>query len=288
MRAALFIGSALLALSATAHADTLVVGNKVEHTASFIDLVSGEERARPATGRAPHEIAVSPDGKTAVLVSYRELGYDGNALHVFDVATATKTAEISLGDHIGPHGLKWIPGTTRVIATTEVTKDVVIVDIAARKVVGSVKTDQDGSHMVALSKDARRAFIANIGAGSFTVVDLETMTKVKDVTAGEGTEAIAVSPDGALVWVGNNDSRSVMIFDAASLEKVGEFKTEGVPIRVELSPDGKVAVVSEPDRARVSVYDATTYTRGATVPISGAFAPVSMLFSPGGERLCVA
>ena len=280
----------LLAAALPAGAQTLIVGNKGEHTVSFIDLESGKEVGRPATGRSPHEIAVSPDGRTAVVVSYRTPGYSGNTLHIFDVATATKSKEISLGKHVGPHGLKWIPGTNRVIATTEVSQDVVIVDIAAGEVVGSIKTDQRGSHMVALSPDAKRAYVANIGSGTFSVLDLVGMKKIQDVKAGNGTEAITASPDGREIWVGNNGSRSVMIFDAVSLEKIGEFKTAGVPIRVEFSPEGDEVAVSEADLHRIAIYDAKTRTRIALIDLAGenAQVPVTMLFSPWGKKLWVA
>ncbi|MBB5520045.1 YncE family protein [Amphiplicatus metriothermophilus] len=286
----LALGLIALAAGATALAETLVVGNKNEHTVSFIDLAGGEEVARRETGRSPHEIAVSPDGALAVVVSYRTQNYEGNTLHLFDVATARKVGEISLGAHKGPHGLKWIPGGDRAIVTTEITKDVVVVDIGERALVGAVATDQDGSHMVALSPDAKRAFVSNIGSGSFTVVDLETLEKVADVKAGEGTEAIAVTPDGKEIWVGNNGSRSVMIFDAATLEKRAEFETDGVPIRVEISPDGAMAAVSEPDLDRVSIYDAATRARVAAIDLAAVDAriPVTMLFSPDGARLWVA
>lgn len=290
MMRTLSIAAALACAAGAAQASTLIVGNKVEHTVSFIDLDIGEEIARRETGRAPHEIAVSPDGKTAVLVSYREQNFNGNTLHVFDVATATPKGEISLGAHLGPHGLKWIPGTSRVIATTEVTKDVVVVDIAARELVGSVKTDQEGTHMVALSPDNKRAYASNIGSGSFTVIDLKKLNKLRDVKAGDGTEAISVSSDGREIWVGNNGSRSVMVFDAVSFEKKAEFATDGIPIRVELSPDGAIAAVSEPDLAQVSLYDARTRERVATVDLKPAEAavPVTLLFSPDGARLWAA
>lgn len=286
----LALGLCALATGATASAETLIVGNKNEHTVSFIDLARGEEAARRETGVSPHEIAVSPDGTLALVVSYRTQNYEGNTLHLFDVPTARKLGEISLGDHKGPHGLKWIPGGDRVIVTTEITRNVVVADVSEQVPVATVDTDQDGSHMVALSPDGRRAFVSNIGSGSFTVINLETFEKIADVKAGEGTEAIAVTPDGKEVWVGNNGSRSVMIFDAATLEKRAEFATEGVPIRVEISPDGALAAVSEPDLDRVSVYDAATRARVATIDLAGVDArtPVTMLFSPDGGRLWVA
>lgn len=276
------------AMTGPAFADTLIVGNKTENTVSFIDLETGREAARRPTGKSPHEIAVSPDGRTAVVVSYRAGGYVGNTLHVFDVASAVKTGEISLGDHRAPHGLKWIPETGRVVVTTEASEDILVADIADGNVVDSVKTDQQGSHMVALSPDARRAFVANIGSGTFTAIDLETMTKIKDVEVGPGAEAIAVTPDGEEIWVGANEARTVSVFAADTLEKLREIKTEGVPIRIEISPDGAIAAVSEVDLNRVSLYDTRSRARLATVDLTDARAPVTLLFSPNGARLWVA
>ncbi len=54
----LFVPALLLANPLPAGAETLLVGNKGEDTVSFLDLASGAERARLATGKAPHEIAI--------------------------------------------------------------------------------------------------------------------------------------------------------------------------------------------------------------------------------------
>jgi DNA-binding beta-propeller fold protein YncE len=277
-------------LSTAVTAQILIVGNKREHTVSFIDLKSGQEFARTKTGKSPHEVAVSPDGKTAVVVSYRGQLFTGNKLHVFDVASGKKTGVISLGEHQAPHGLKWIPGTSKVIATTEASQSVVIVDVAKMNLIGSVKTDQQGSHMVALAPDNKRAFVANIGSGSFTAIDLEKLEKITDVKAGEGTEAISITPDGKQLWVGNNLSKSIMVFDINTFEKLNEIKTEGIPIRVEISPDGKFAAVSEPDLSRVSIYSVDTREPVAQIDLSKADAnvPVTLLFSPDSPKLWVA
>ena len=280
----------LLAAAAPVHADTLLVGNKVEHTLSFVDLTSGKEVARRETGRAPHELAVSPDGRTAVAVSYREQGFAGDTLHLFDVATAAKRSVITLPGHKGLHGLKWIGKGRHLIVTSEVTRNVAVVDIAAGKLVASVPTAQDGSHMVAVSNDGRRAFVANIGSGSFSAIDLTRNVKLRDVAVGAGAEAIALSPDGRQLWVGANDARKVVLFDTRSLARIAEFATDGVPIRVEFSPNGRFVAISEPDRDRVTIVDARTRKPVATVDLgkAGYKAPVTMLFSPDGKRLWVA
>lgn len=282
--------AALLAAAAPAGADTLMVGNKAEHSVSFIDLSTGKEVARRETGRAPHEMTVSPDGRTAVVVSYREQGYDGDTLHLFDVATAARRTTVTLPGHKGLHGLKWIGGGSKVIVTSEVTENVAVVDVAAGKLLASIPTAQEGSHMVAVSHDGARAFVANIGSGTFTAIDLAKNAKVRDVAVGAGAEAIALSPDGRQLWVGANDARKVVVFDPSSLEKVGEFATEGVPIRIEFSPDGKIVAISEPDRSRVVLVDGASRAPVATVDLAAAGyqAPVTMLFSPDGKRLWVA
>ena len=46
-----------------------------------------------------------------------------------------------------------------------------------------------------------RAFVANIGSGSVTVIDLERGTKLADLATGDGAEGIAITPDGRQVWV---------------------------------------------------------------------------------------
>ena len=286
----LLFGAGLMAMPVATFAETLIVGNKREHTVSFIDLASGDEVRRIATGKAPHEVAVSPDGKTAVVVSYRGQGFTSNTLHVFDVLSGENLNVIDLGEHEAPHGLKWIGESNKVAVTTEQSKHLVIVDIAEGKIVQTSKTDQRGSHMVALSPDLSRAYVAGIGSGTFTVHDLETGNMERVVKAGSGTEAISVTPDGMEIWVGNNNSKNVMVFDAENFKRLATIPTEGVPIRVEVSPDGKVVAVSEPDLNQVTILDAVSrevITRIDLTP-AGAKVPVTMLFSETGDRLWVA
>ncbi|MEZ5893474.1 MAG: YncE family protein [Parvularculaceae bacterium] len=290
MQPRILAASALLALFASsASAATLIVGNKVENTVSFVDLENGVEVARRETGRAPHEIAVSPDGKRAIVVSYRADGYVGETLDVFDVERAEKITTISITGHKAPHGLKWIAGTNRVIATTEGSKEVIIVDLDRGEVVETALTGDDGAHMVALSPDLKRAYAASIGGGYFAAYDLNPLKLNEIIKAGEGTEAITVTPNGKEIWVGNNNSRSVMIFDAKTLKRKADIKTEGVPIRVEISPDGAVAAVSEFDRNRVLIIDAKARAVLHMIDLpEGAIVPVTMLFSPDGAHLFVA
>src|SRR5690349_3725414 len=80
--AAALLSAALLTGATPSAAQTLLIGNKGENTVSFVDLASGVERGRSETGPAPHEIAISPDGRRAAVVAYA-----GSTVDVFEVAT---------------------------------------------------------------------------------------------------------------------------------------------------------------------------------------------------------
>lgn len=290
------IALSLLSLAATgfiasnAVADTLIVGNKREHTVSFIDLTSGKEVRRVDTGKAPHEVAVSPDGKMVVIVSYRGAGYTGNTLHVFDVTTGNKIKVINLGRHNSPHGLKWIGETSKVAVTTEDSQHLVVANIATGKLQMAIPTEAEGSHMVVLSPDNKIAYVANIQGGSFSVLDLETGECKKVVKAGQGTEAITITPDGKYLWVGNNRTRNIMVFDTHTLTRKDTIKTEGIPIRVEMSPSGQFVAVSEADMNRVAIFSTETRKLVKTVDLTpmGGRVPVTLLWGPDGTKLWVA
>jgi DNA-binding beta-propeller fold protein YncE len=129
-------------------AELLLVGNKGEDTLSFVDLGTAKEVGRVPTGRMPHEIAISPDGKTAAVVSY-----GGKSIDLVDVASRTKRRTIELGSNEGPHGLVWL-SDGRLIATTERSQSIVVVEPRTGGVV-SIATGQPGTHMIAVSPDRR-------------------------------------------------------------------------------------------------------------------------------------
>jgi YVTN family beta-propeller protein len=276
--------------SATADAaDLLLIGNKGEDTLSFVDLRQGKELGRVPTGRMPHEIAISPDGRQAAVVSY-----GGRSIDLFDVATRAKLRTIDLSPNEGPHGLVWL-SDGRILATTERSQSVVLVDPRTDYAVTGIATGQDGTHMIAVSPDRRRAYTANIPAGTVTVLDLENRRKLKDLTVGGRPEGIAVSPDGRTLWVADLQGARVQAFDTRGIEAVDapratEIKTGNRPIRVVISPDGRWAVTSNLVDGTLTVIDARSRKPVRTISVSGeeAAAQVTILFSHDGKRIYAA
>lgn len=263
---------------------TLLIGNKGEDSLSFVDLATGRELGRAATGPMPHEIAVSPDGAQAAVVAY-----GGHSIDIFDIASRTRLRTIDLSPNAGPHGIVWLEGG-RIVVTAERSRSLAIVDTRRGDAVSAVETGQEGTHMVAVAPDGRRAFTANIASGTVSVIDLAGGRKLADVAVGGRPEGIALTPDGRTLWVGDLEGARVQAYDAASLERLGEVATGPVPIRVAASPDGRWIVTSNHGDGSFTLIDAETRSAARTIAVSGerAAAQVTILFSPDGRRIYAA
>ena len=262
----------------------LLVGNKGEDTVSFVDLGTGKELGRSPTGKMPHEIAISPDGKQAAVVAYGDKTID-----LFDVATRAKLKTIDLEPNDGPHGIAWLEDG-RIVVTTERSQSIAVVDPVAGKVINSIKTDQQGTHMVAVTSDGTTAYTSNIAAGTVTVLDLKGARKLRDVAVGGRPEGIALSRDELVLWVGDLEGSRVQAFDTDTFDRLAEVKTGGVPIRVAASPDGKWIVTSNLGAGGLTIIDAVSRSHVRDVPLSGdeKAGQVTIIFSPDGSRLYAA
>jgi len=262
----------------------LLIGNKGEDTVSFVDLGTGQELGRSPTGKMPHEIAISPDGKQAAVVAYGDKTID-----LFDVATRAKLKTIDLSPNEGPHGIAWLKDG-RIVATTERSQSIAVIDPATGKVVSSIKTDQPGTHMVAVTADGTTAYTSNIQAGTVTIVDLNGGKKLRDIAVGGRPEGIALSRDELVLWVGDLEGGRVQAFDTDTFDKLAEVKTGGIPIRVAASPDGKWIVTSNLGAGSLTIIDAISRTHVRDIPLSGdqKAGQVTIIFSQDGQRLYAA
>ena len=267
---------------------TLLVGNKGEDSLSFIDLQSGEESARRKTGSQPHEIAISPDGRLAAVVSY-----GGETIDIFDIAAMGRVETVSLAPNRRPHGILWLDDG-RIIATTEGSDSVTIVSPptgpAQQRAISTIATGQKGSHMLVVTPDKSRAFVTNMQSGTVSVLDLPGMAKIADLPAGTEPEGLAITPDGKTVWVADRLGDRLRVFDAQSLAQVAIIETGKFPIRVAISPDGSTAITSNLGDGALGLFDVATRKPKGEIRVSGTAdsRQVTMLFSPDGQRLYVA
>lgn len=109
--------------------------------------------------------------------------------------------------------------------------------------------------MVAVAPDGSRGYVASIGSGTLTAIDLRERKVLAVVPTGKGAEGIDVTPDGREVWVTNREADTVSVVDTGSLQVVATLPAKTFPIRVKITPNGRHALVSCARSGDVAVFD---------------------------------
>jgi len=300
--------------AAAAAPGRLIVLNKAEASASLLDLGTGAERARLPVGVGPHEVAVAPDGKTAVVANYGG-AVPGSSLTVIDLAAEKPTRTLDLGQAARPHGIVYDPDGAHVWVTAEQRKSLLRVRVANGALVQEIPTPQPVGHMVVLDRNGW-LHVSHIGGGGVTPVGPLTdgsapqapsqqWSAAEFVPTGKGAEGIAVSADGARLWVGHREDHNVVVLDVATKKPLATIPAAGFPIRVQLTPDGRTALVSCAEAGVLRFYDAEKFAETGALDFSAQVqadlsggrlladfgaspVPVGIVIAPDGARAYVA
>src|SRR5262245_13891047 len=281
--------------SAAAAADLLIVLNKSDHEAVLVNTKTLETVAHIPTGQGPHEVAVSPDARTAFVANYGMFGvfregqrqdHPGNTLSVIDLARRAVRDTFDLGEFTRPHGMWVSHDGERMWVTCEGAQSGLELD-ARSGAIGKVwKTGQDVSHMLVPTPDEKKLYISNIRSGSVTVIDRDH-DRVTSLPTGEGAEGIDVTPDGREVWVTNRGAHTVAVISTADDSVITRFESGGqMPIRVKFTPDGKEAWVSNARCNSVTVFDAHARRLIATIEVGAV--PIGIQMTPDGKQAFIA
>ncbi|MEN8145471.1 MAG: hypothetical protein ABFS14_11035 [Gemmatimonadota bacterium] len=247
---------------------TLVVVNKLGNTASIIDVASGRTLASLKTGLQPHEVAISSDGQVAVVSDYA--GSGGRTLTVIDVPGLAVARTIELGEHVGPHGIAFLPGDELVAVTAETSKHVVLVDVAAGEVVKSLPTEANSSHMLAVPDQADVIYTSNIRDGTVTEIGIAAGGPIRTFEVPPAPEAIGVTPDGSEVWVGSNRLGTVSVIDTGTgvVKKAQSGFT--FPYRIAFTPDSRTVLIPDLRKGELRIVDRESRSEITRFDFSGA------------------
>jgi DNA-binding beta-propeller fold protein YncE len=268
----LFAFTATVLAGAGSSAETLLVVRKTDDAVDFMDPGSGLRLASVALGHAPHEVSVSPDGRRAAVTNYGTREQAGSTLSIVDLERPRELRRIDLAPHTRPHGVAWF-AADRVAVTTEGSQHLLVVDPDSGRILAAIETAQEVSHMVAVSADATRAYVTNIGSGTVTALDLVAGRKLGDIATGAGSEALAVTPDGRELWVAARADGHVAIVDTAALEVTARLALPGIPIRLAITPDGRTAFVTCAGTSELVAFDVASRTERARRKVDVPLAP---------------
>ncbi len=231
-----------------------LIVNQESDSASIVDLGAMTAVHIPV-GKGPHESAVSPNGKRAVVTNYYKPGVGpGSSLSVLDLDGKKEEKRIELDKQAMPHGVQWIDDRT-VVCTDEKNKRLLQVNIESGKVDREFVTGQTGSHMLSLNQKANRLVCSNMGGGSIAFFDFKSGEKLDIVSTGKECEGVGIAPDGKTVWAGNRAEDTISVIDMASRKVIKKIESKGFPYRVQFTPNGKWALIPHATSGELVVCD---------------------------------
>jgi DNA-binding beta-propeller fold protein YncE len=245
----------------------------------------GKEITRAAVREHPHEMVFSRDGRFLYTTDNGTMriehpGKGGHHVSILDVKARRKAGEIDLGEFYRPHGIDLDPRNGRLLVTTELPDQLLVVDPESRQVLRTYDTKGKTSHMVTLAPKYNTAFVSNSTSASVSAVDLGTGA-VKVIPCGERPEGGVLSADGRRVFVCNREAAQIMVIDAETKSPAGVFKTGKGPVRIDRTPDGKLLVYACMHDETVEFADPATGKVVGKVQLKGPI--VSLHLSPDGR-----
>jgi DNA-binding beta-propeller fold protein YncE len=233
---------------------------------------------RHATPSGPHNLTVAEDGTVAVASP------PAGKVSIID---HKRVREVVLGG--SPHDVKWAENL--LVVANEGAARLDLISRAGEKR-GEV-TLKANPHDVAISEDARRAWVSLDGSDEIAVVNLDRRT-VRYVSTGRrphdllfdgrgrawvtdwggvvhvfsadaelvqtlelGTEAhhLTFTPDGKEAWITDHGTQQVFVVRTSNLNVRSSLPVAGAPHHVAVTPNGRLAVVADHDNGTLVVYN---------------------------------
>jgi len=269
----------------------LLVANKGEATLGIIDPASGRQLiAIPVEGVTGHEVAASPDGKTAFVPIYGDSGVglpgtNGTSITAIDLQSRKIVAKIDLGHGTRPHCAVFGPKNSLLYVTTELDKDIQLIDPHTYKLLATIPTGQTESHMLALSSDGKRGYTANVGPGTVSAIDLENSKVMAVIPVAHTTQRISISADDRWVFTADQGEPRLAVIDTSSNKLKDWVALPAVAYGTAATRDGKWLLITQPSTSKVVVLNLSSMKIAHTFDVLPA--PQEIVIRPDDKRAYV-
>ncbi|HEX5219612.1 MAG TPA: YncE family protein [Verrucomicrobiae bacterium] len=269
----------------------LLVANKGDQTLGLIDPEAGRMIATvPEEGVTGHEVAASPDGKFAYVPIFGNSGVgrpgtDGRIMRVIDLAERRISATMDFGKGVRPHCVVVGAKSGLLYVTTELENAVTVIDPKTLKIVSTIPTDQPESHMLAVTRDERRAYTANVGPGTVSVLDVEQKKVLAIIPISKTAQRISLSVDDRWVFTSDQTKPQMAVIDTKTHGISRWLPLPGIGYGTAPTPDGNWLVVAISAANKVAVVDLTKMEVAHVLDVPRA--PQFALVRPDGAEAYV-
>jgi YVTN family beta-propeller protein len=223
---------AACSLAQQSHQGTLLATQKGEQSLAIIDLNSGKVVASvPEGGITGHEVAASPDGRFAYVPIYGNSGVGS-------------------------------PGTDG--------RNMVIIDIAAHKVVGNVDFGHGvRPHLPVVGPDGL-LYVTTELDNAVTVIDPRTLKIVGSIPTGQAeSHMLALSHDGLRGYTANVGPGTISVLDIKARKTLAVIPVAANTQRISISKDDRWVFTSDQTKPQLIVIDTSTNKVKTRIPLPG-------------------
>jgi YVTN family beta-propeller protein len=269
----------------------LLVANKGDQNLSLVDAREGKVVANvPEDGVTGHEVIASPDGRLAFVPIYGDSGVgkpgtDGRLVRVIDLTTHKVVGTVDFGRGMRPHCAMFGPRDGLLYVTTEIENSVSVIDPKTLKVVGSIPTGQPESHMLAITRDNRRGYTANVAPGTVSVLDLEKRKTITVIPVAGQVQRISLSTDDRFSFTSDQTSPRLAVIDNTANKVKTWVELPGTGYGSAPTPDGRFLLIAIPKVNKVAVVNLSTMKTERTIEVPAA--PQEVVIRPDGREAYV-
>jgi DNA-binding beta-propeller fold protein YncE len=247
----------------------LVLASMGESQVSLVDATTFQTLATLETGKSPHEVRVSHDGRHAYVAA-------GKTITAVDLKGRKVRANFDLGSY-SAHDIRVSRDGRRIWAACAPSQAILELDSETGKILKTYQTEQQGSWFVEVTPDERKLYTPNLEGKSVSVIARAT-GRVKVIRFEHPVYGIDITPDGSQVWVSGRD---LAVIDTAADEVIATVKApEADTGRVRITSDGQKAVVAL--SRTLAVFD--VQTRRLLSETALAASPKVLTLSGDGRR----
>jgi len=230
----------------------ILIDKRGNHVRFFNPATLEEISSFPTGDKAPHEVALSADRRTAYVPIYGDgvinnNPHPGNTLLVVDMPSRQLSGTIDLSPCSAPHGVQ-IDAQGLLYIVCDISKTLIVVNPRSRKVEYTVGVEGSG-HWLALLPDASKAYVSHQGGAPFiSVIDLKARKMVGRIPTSSG--GIVTAPDGRRVYAITRETSApaaVVVIDPAADKIVDRIVIQGHSqpgYKLHVTADGKTLITS--------------------------------------------
>jgi DNA-binding beta-propeller fold protein YncE len=275
----------------------LILIDKRGNYVRFFDPKTQKELSGFPTGQgAAHDLAISPDLKTAYIPVYGDGVYNrnpnpGQSILIVDLASQKPTGAIDISPHQAPHGIQ-IDARGKLYVVCDISKNLLVIDPVARKI-ESVIDVQGTGHWVAVLPDASKAYVSNQSGQEFiSVVDLKARKMIGKIAAAGGARGIVASSDGTRVFAIQGKAPHLLVIDTAADAVLDRIELQGhtaAGYKLRLSLDGRTLLVCSGIGGMdsfINIFDVGDL-RGKQQVVTAGKSSMGFAFAPDGQTALV-